>query len=153
LLKFTEAHKGFSRSCVIHTVSDVRIYREKKTPGLAHILWLLHLASHRPQVAVQSTSKELQQHLEADAGESWVVAAPVMLSVFETLHPTCPRKAGWYILRQLIADESMLGPGGLVERECHAGVVEGFADEVAALGRDVGVFFAEDLSGVVSRIV
>jgi hypothetical protein len=44
----------------------------------------------------------------------------------------------------------MLGPGGLVEGESHAGVVESFANEVAALGRDVGVFFAEDLSGVVS---
>jgi hypothetical protein len=52
------------------------------------------------------------------------------------------------ILRQLIADERMLCPGGLVERESHAGVVEGLADEVAALRRDVGVFFAEDLCGV-----
>ena len=144
-MKFTEAHKGFSRSCVIHTVSDVRIYREKKTPGLAHILWLLHLASHRPQVAVQNTSKELQQHLEADARESWVVAAPVVLSVLETLYLTCPRKGGCCILRQLIADECMLGPGGLVERERHAGVVESLADKVTALGRDVGVFFVEDL--------
>jgi hypothetical protein len=39
----------------------------------------------------------------------------------------------------------MLGPGGLVERERHAGVVESLADKVTALGRDVGVFFAEDL--------
>ena len=44
----------------------------------------------------------------------------------------------------------MLSPGGLVERESHAGVVEGLSDEVAALGRDVGVFFAEDLYDVVS---
>ena len=54
------------------------------------------------------------------------------------------------ILRQLIADKRVLGPGRLVEGESHAGVVESFANEVAALGRDVGVFFAEDLSGVVS---
>lgn len=39
----------------------------------------------------------------------------------------------------------MLSPGRLVKGESHAGVVEGLADEVAALGRDVGVFFAEDL--------
>lgn len=44
----------------------------------------------------------------------------------------------------------MLGPGGLVEGEGHAGVVQGLADEVAALGRDVGVFLAEDLCGFVS---
>jgi len=39
----------------------------------------------------------------------------------------------------------VLGPGRLVEGKGHAGVVEGLADEVAALGRDVGVLFAEDL--------
>jgi hypothetical protein len=44
----------------------------------------------------------------------------------------------------------VLGPGRLVEGERHAGVVEGFANEVAALGRDVGIFFAEDLCGVVN---
>ena len=49
------------------------------------------------------------------------------------------------ILRQLIADERVLSPGWLVEGESDAGVVEGLADEVAALGWDVGVFFAEDL--------
>jgi len=51
------------------------------------------------------------------------------------------------ILRQLVADERVLCPSRLIEGESHAGVVEGFADEVAALGRDVGVFFAEDLGG------
>jgi len=39
----------------------------------------------------------------------------------------------------------MLSPRWLVERERHAGVVQGLADEVAALGWDVGVFLAEDL--------
>lgn len=39
----------------------------------------------------------------------------------------------------------MLSPSRLVERERHAGVVERFADEVAALWGDVGVLFAEDL--------
>jgi len=52
------------------------------------------------------------------------------------------------ILRQLVANERMLSPGRLVERERHAGVVQGLADEVAALGRDVGVFFTEDLCDV-----
>lgn len=57
------------------------------------------------------------------------------------------------ILRQLIADERVLGPSWLVEREGHASVVQGLADEVAALGRNVGVFFAEDLCDVVSQTV
>lgn len=39
----------------------------------------------------------------------------------------------------------MLSPGGLVERESDVGIVEGFADQVAAFWRDVGVFLAEDL--------
>jgi len=39
----------------------------------------------------------------------------------------------------------MLSPRRLVEREGHAGVVQGLADQVAALGWDVGVFLAEDL--------
>ena len=52
---------------------------------LAHILRLRNLASHRSQVAIQGAAEELEQHLEADAGESWVVAAPViLLSVCET---------------------------------------------------------------------
>ena len=53
---------------------------------LAHILRLRNLASHRSQVAIQGAAEELEQHLEADAGESWVVAAPEMLSVFRDLH-------------------------------------------------------------------
>jgi hypothetical protein len=44
---------------------------------LAHVLRLRHLARHRTQIPVQRTAEELQQHLEANAGESWVVAAPV----------------------------------------------------------------------------
>lgn len=39
----------------------------------------------------------------------------------------------------------MLGPSRLVKGESDAGVVEGLADEIAALGRDVGVLFAENL--------
>ena len=43
---------------------------------LAHILRLRNLASHRAQVAVQGAAEELEQHLEADAGESRVVSSP-----------------------------------------------------------------------------
>ena len=48
---------------------------------LADILRLLHFPSHRPQIAIQRPFEKLEQHLEADARESWVVAAPVMPSV------------------------------------------------------------------------
>jgi len=41
----------------------------------------------------------------------------------------------------------MLSPRWLVEREGHAGIVQGLADEIAALWWDVGVFLAEDLGG------
>jgi hypothetical protein len=41
----------------------------------------------------------------------------------------------------------MLRPRRLIERERNASVVQCLADEVAALGRDVGVFLAEDLGG------
>jgi hypothetical protein len=46
---------------------------------LAHILRLRHLARHRPKIAVESPTEELEQHLEADPGESWVVTAPAKI--------------------------------------------------------------------------
>ena len=46
----------------------------------------------------------------------------------------------------------MLSPSRLVEGESHASFVESLADEVAALGRDVGVFFAEDLCDGVNKL-
>lgn len=58
--------------------SDDSTHAHTLPPGhLAHILWLRHLTSHRSQIAIQRTTKELQQHLEADSGESWVVTTPV----------------------------------------------------------------------------
>jgi hypothetical protein len=42
---------------------------------LANVLGLRHFASHGSQVTAQGAAEELKQHLEADAGESWVVAA------------------------------------------------------------------------------
>lgn len=67
----------FSISCI----STSERSKSQESRDLAHVFRLLHLASHRPQIAVQRASEKLQQHLEADAGESWVVAAPVILSV------------------------------------------------------------------------
>jgi hypothetical protein len=43
---------------------------------LADVLRLRDFASHGSQVAAQGAAEELEQHLKADAGESWVVAAP-----------------------------------------------------------------------------
>lgn len=72
-----------------------------------------------------------------------------MLSVCRSFH-IVGSASGGCILRQLVANERMLSPGRLVERESDAGVVESLADEVTALGRDVGVFFTEDLCGSVN---
>lgn len=90
---------------------------------LAHVLRLGDVAHAGAEVGAQGAIEELEQHLEADAGESGVVAA----------------------LGQLVADEGVLGPGMLVEREGHAGIVQRLADQVAARRRDVGVTLAEDL--------
>lgn len=49
------------------------------------------------------------------------------------------------VLGQLIADERMLSPGWLIEREDYTSVIESLADQVTTLGRDVSVLFAEDL--------
>jgi hypothetical protein len=42
---------------------------------LANVLELRDFASHGTKVAAQGAAEEFEQHLEADAGESWVVAA------------------------------------------------------------------------------
>jgi hypothetical protein len=39
----------------------------------------------------------------------------------------------------------MLRPRRLIERERHTSIVQRLPDEVAALGRDVGVFLTKDL--------
>lgn len=75
-----------------------------------------------PQVRLQHAPKQLQQHLKAHLGDGRVVAA----------------------LAQLVADEGVLGPGELVEGGGDAGLAQLGADEVAALGGDVGVLDAED---------
>jgi hypothetical protein len=86
----TEVHRAvFPLTSCIHTYSERK--ERSRILSLAHIFRLLHLASHRPEVAVQSTAEELEQHLEANAGESWVVAAPVILSVCGSIHAMCPK--------------------------------------------------------------
>jgi hypothetical protein len=87
----TEVHRAvFPLTSCIHTYSEQQ--KKSRILSLAHILRLLHLASHRPEVAVQSTTEELEQHLEADTGERWVVAAPVMLLVCGDIYIMCPKK-------------------------------------------------------------
>lgn len=90
---------------------------------LAHVLGLGDVTHAGAEVGAQGAVEELEQHLEADAGESGVVAA----------------------LGQLVADEGVLGPGMLVEGEGHAGIVQRLADQVTARRRDVSVTLAEDL--------
>jgi hypothetical protein len=91
--------------------------------GLAHILDLATIALPRSEITIQRPAKQFQQDLEADACQSRIIAA----------------------FAQLVANESVLSPRHLVEAEGRACVVEGLADEVAALGWDVVVSFAEDL--------
>lgn len=87
---------------------------------------ILHLAPiplPRPQISTQRPPKHLKQDLEADPSERRVIAP----------------------FAQLVADESMLCPRQLVERESHVGVHKRLADGVATGGRDMVVAFAEDL--------
>lgn len=91
----------------------------------AHILGLANAALPGTEIGAQRAVEQLEQHLEADAGNGGVVAA----------------------LGQLVADEGMLGPGHLVKVEGDAVVVQRLPDQVTASGRDVGVALAEDLRG------
>ena len=63
-----------------YTMSLHLVHATHEVGYLAHILRLRHLASHRSKIAAQGTPEELQQHLEADASESWVITTPANLS-------------------------------------------------------------------------
>ena len=102
--------------------SDVRnpgIY----LPNLTNMLHRLRPPVARAQIRPQRPPKQLQQHLETELGEKRIVAA----------------------FAQLVPDEGVLRVRGLVEGETDAVLVQGAADQIPAGGRDVGVFFAEDL--------
>jgi hypothetical protein len=74
------------------------------------------------QVRLEGTAKELEQNLEADLCDGWVITA----------------------LAELVADEGVLGPGELVEAGDDAGLAQLSANEVAARVGHVSVFDAED---------
>jgi hypothetical protein len=74
------------------------------------------------QVRLEGTAKELEQNLEADLCDGWVITA----------------------LAELVADEGVLGPGEFVEASGNAGGTELGADKITAGVRDVGVLDAEN---------
>lgn len=86
------------------------------------MLWLWRLPNRRPQIRLKHSGEQLQQNFEADLCHSRVIPA----------------------LAELVPDERVLRPGELVEASNDARFAHGLADEVAALGGDVGVLDAED---------
>jgi hypothetical protein len=101
------------------------MFRSRRAHTSTHILNLDLLPTPRPKVRPQHAPEQLGQHCEADARDGGVVAP----------------------FTQLVADEGVLRPRRLVEREDNARLVQRLADEVAARGRHVVVHFAEDLDG------
>ena len=75
---------------------------------LAHILRLRNLASHRSQVAIQGAAEELEQHLEADAGESWVVSSPKLVGDPLVSIPWFVRSAGRARIEFLLLPHDLL---------------------------------------------
>lgn len=86
------------------------------------MLWLWCLPHRHPQIRLEHSSEQLQQNLKADLCHGGVISA----------------------LAELVPDEGVLRPGELVEAGNDAGFAHGLADEVAALGGNVGVLDAED---------
>lgn len=85
------------------------------------MLWLWCLPHWRPQIRLKHSGEQLQQNFEADLCHGGVIPA----------------------LAELISDEGVLRPGELVEAGNDVRVAHGLADEIAALGGDVGVLDAE----------
>lgn len=86
------------------------------------MLWLWRLPHWRPQIRLKHSSEKLQQNLKADLCHGRVIPA----------------------LAELVPNEGVLRPGELMEAGNDASFAHGLADEVAALGGDVGVLDAED---------
>jgi hypothetical protein len=83
------------------------------------------------KIRFQHTAKQLEQNLEADLGNGWVIAA----------------------FAKLIADESMLGPGELVEAGNDASLAQFSADKVTSGVRNVGILDAEDDGNLALKVV
>ena len=75
---------------------------------LAHILRLRNLASHRAQVAVQGAAEELEQHLEADAGESRVISSPRLVGDPLVSIPWFVRSTGRARIELLVLSHDLL---------------------------------------------
>lgn len=75
-----------------------------------------------PQIRLQHPAKQLQQHLEANLGNSWIIAS----------------------FAKLVSNKGMLRPGEFVKTENTARFTEFIADQVTTLVGDVGVFYAKD---------
>ena len=76
----------------------------------------------RAKIRLQHTAKQLEQNLEADLGNSRVIAA----------------------LAELVADEGMLGPGELIEAGNDASIAQLGADKVTPGIGNMSVLDAED---------
>lgn len=90
--------------------------------NLTDVLHLLLLPRSLTQVRLQHPSKSLQQYLEADLGDGWIVPS----------------------LAQLVPDERMLRPRELVEAECHSGFSELGADQITTGVGHVCILDAKD---------
>lgn len=95
------------------------------------------------QIQLQGAPEQLKQHLKADLGNSWIIP---------TLAELITDKGIWIsILVSILMLEGercvqlTLCPSDFIETEQDALIMEGLANEIASLRRDVVIVFAEDL--------
>lgn len=102
------------------------------------------------QIQLQGPSKQFQQHLKARLGYGRVIPALAEFipdkSIYVVVSRALPISSdGSWKYSLYIYAILTLGPGNLIETKENTLIMQGLADQITALWRDVVVVFTEDL--------
>lgn len=110
---------------------------------LANILNHQFLPIMIAQIQLQGAPKQLEEHLKADLGNSWIIPTLAELITDKGIWIRLLVSTFVFGVRRFV--QLTLRPGDFIETEQDALIMQGLADEIASLGRDVVIVFAEDL--------
>lgn len=101
------------------------------------------------QIQLQGAPKQLEQHLKADLGNSRIIPTLAELITDKGIWISILVSTFVFGVQRFV--QLTLRPSDFIETEQDALIMQGLADEIASLGRDVVIVFAEYLEIVFSN--
>lgn len=95
------------------------------------------------QIQLQGAPEQLEQHLKADLGNSRIIPTLAELITDKGIWISILVSIFVFGVKRFV--QLTLRPSDFIETEQDALIMQGLADEIASLGRDMVIVFAEDL--------